>query len=67
MRLLPAALLLGALLLQGAQTRDLTPAERQTVASQVPLWSAGAALPELPHVTQAELAPDAPAALLRPA
>ncbi|WP_104992248.1 hypothetical protein [Deinococcus sp. NW-56] len=55
MRLLPAALLLGALLLPSAQARDLTPAERRTVASQVLTWPASAALPELPHLARAEL------------
>ena len=48
MRLLPAALLLGVLLLPNAQARDLTPAERRTVASQVLTWPASAALPERP-------------------
>lgn len=55
MRLLPAALLLGVLLLPSAQARDLTPAERRTVASQVLTWPASAALPELPHLARAEL------------
>lgn len=67
MRLLPAALLLGALLVPSAQARDLTPAERQTVASQVLTWPASAGLPELPHLARAELGQhDAWLAALRP-
>ncbi|MPY67961.1 hypothetical protein F8S09_14970 [Deinococcus sp. SDU3-2] len=67
MRLFPAALLLGALLVPGAQARDLTPAERRTVASQVLTWPASAALPELPHLARAELGPhDVWLAALRP-
>lgn len=55
MRLLPAALLLGVLLLPSAQARDLTPTERWTVASQVLTWPASPDLPELPHLARAEL------------
>ncbi|MDL2344554.1 hypothetical protein QOL99_10340 [Deinococcus sp. MIMF12] len=55
MRLLPAALLLGALLLPSAQARDLTLAEHRAVASQVLTWPASATLPELPHLARAEL------------
>lgn len=55
MRLLPAALLLGALLFPDAQARDLTPGERRTVASQVLTWPANPVLPELPHLARAEL------------
>ncbi|MPY68094.1 hypothetical protein F8S09_15665 [Deinococcus sp. SDU3-2] len=67
MRLLPAALLLGVLLFSSAQARDLTPAERRAVASQVLTWPASTALPELPHLARAELGQhDAWLAALRP-
>lgn len=67
MRLLPAALLLGVLLFPSALARDLTPAERQTVASQVLTWPASTDLPELSHLARAELGQhDAWLAALRP-
>lgn len=66
MRLIPVALLLGLLLLPGAAARDLTSAERQTVAAQVLTWPA-VNLPELPHLARAELGQhDAWLAALRP-
>ncbi|WP_216322614.1 hypothetical protein [Deinococcus aestuarii] len=67
MRLTSAALLLGVLLSPSALARDLTPAERRTVASQVLTWPTSAALPELPHLARAELGQhDAWLAALRP-
>lgn len=55
MRPTVTAFMLGLLLLPAAQARDLTPAERQTVAAQVLTWPVSAALPELPHLARAEL------------